>query len=160
MLTVIDEYTRTCPAIIVARRLNSDDVLQRLTELFVLHGTPDHIRSDYGAEFTAKAVREWLGRIGVKTLFIEPGSRWENGFNESFNDKLRDELLNGEIFYMLKEAEVLIERWRQHYNTVRPHRSLGYQPPDPETILLGSAVPANARLRPAQQSPTQRPILS
>ena len=151
MLTVIDEFTRTCLAIVVARRLNSDDVLQCLTELFVHHGPPDHIRSDNGAEFTAKAVRAWLGWIGVKTLYIEPGSPWENGYNESFKGKLRDELLNGEIFYTLKEAEVLIERWRQHYNTVRPHSSLGYRPPAPETILPSPTVPAYAMRRPAQQ---------
>jgi transposase InsO family protein len=98
--------------------------------------------------------------IGVKTLYIEPGSPWENGYNERFSGKLRDELLNGEIFYTLKEAEVLIECWRQHYNTVRPHSSLGYRPPAPETILPGPAVPAYAMLRPAQQGQNQRPILS
>ena len=100
----------------VERRLNSDNVLHCLTELFVQHGPPDHIRSDNGSEFTAHAVRDWLGRIGVKTLYIEPGSPWENGYNESFNSKLRDETLNTEIFYTLKEAKVLIERWRHHYN--------------------------------------------
>ena len=106
-------------------RLRSDDVLHLLADLFADRGPPDHIRSDNGPEFTAKVVRAWLGRIGVKTLFIEPGSPWENGYNESFNGKLRDELLNGEIFYTLKEAQVLIEHWRQHYNTIRPHSSLG-----------------------------------
>ena len=119
MLTIIDEYSRECLAILVARRLRSDDVLHHLADLFADRGPPDHIRSDNGPEFTAKAVRAWLGRIGVGTLFIEPGSPWENGYNESFNGKLRDELLNGEIFYTLTEAQVLIERWRQHYNTVR-----------------------------------------
>ncbi len=135
MLTVIDEFTRECLAIEVARRLRSDDVLQVLAELFVQHGPPDHIRSDNGSEFTAKVVRKWLSRIGVKTLYIEPGSPWENGYNESFNGKLRDELLNGEIFYTLKEAKVLIEQWRHHYNTIRPRSVLGYRPPAPETIL-------------------------
>ena len=135
MLTVIDEHSRECLAIHVQRKLNSDDVLAVLTELFTRHGPPAHIRSDNGAEFTAHAVRDWLGRIGVKTLYIEPGSPWENGYNESFNGKLRDELLNGEIFYHLKEATILIERWRQHYNTIRPHSSLGYKPPAPTTIL-------------------------
>ncbi|MCB1641657.1 MAG: IS3 family transposase, partial [Xanthomonadales bacterium] len=129
MLTVIDEHSRQCLAIHVQRKLKSDDVLAVLTELFQRHGPPDHIRSDNGAEFTSHAVRDWLWRIGVKTLYIEPGSPWENGYNESFNGKLRDELLNGEIFYTLKEAIILIERWRIHYNTVRPHSSLGYQPP-------------------------------
>ncbi len=136
MLTVIDEYSRECLAIEVARRLRSDDVLQVLAELFVRHGPTDHIRSDNGAEFTAKAVRTWLQRVDVKTLYIEPGSPWENGYNESFNGKLRDELLNGEIFYTLREAQVLIERWRRHYNTVRPHSALGYTPPVLQTILL------------------------
>ncbi|NIP16056.1 MAG: IS3 family transposase, partial [Pseudomonadales bacterium] len=134
MLTVIDEFTRQCLAIEVARRLRSDDVLQVLADLMVQHGAPGHIRSDNGPEFTAKAVRTWLARIKVETLFIEPGSPWENGFNESFNGKLRDELLNGEIFYTLKEAQVLIERWRRHYNTIRPHSALGYRPPAPEAI--------------------------
>ena len=134
MLTVIDEFTRECLAIEVARRLRSDDVLQVLADLMVQHGAPDHIRSDNGPEFTAKAVRAWLTRVEVKTLFIEPGSPWENGFNESFNGKLRDELLNGEIFYTLQEAQVLIERWRRHYNTIRPHSALGYRPPAPEAI--------------------------
>ena len=134
MLTVIDEFTRQCLAIEVARRLRSDDVLQVLADLMVQHGAPGHIRSDNGPEFTAKAVRAWLARIKVETLFIEPGSPWENGFNESFNGKLRDELLNGEIFYTLKEAQVLIERWRKHYNTIRPHSALGYRPPAPEAV--------------------------
>jgi putative transposase len=125
MLTVIDEYSRECLAIAVARRLRSNDVLEVLAELFVRHGAPDHIRSDNGSEFTANAVGKWLSRIGVRTLCVEPGSPWENGYNESFNGKLRDELLNGEIFYSLKEAQVLIEQWRRHYNTVRPHSALG-----------------------------------
>jgi transposase InsO family protein len=134
MLTIIDEYTRECLAIKVARSIKSQDVLECLAELFVRRGTPDHIRSDNGPEFTAKVVRKWLGRVEVKTLFIEPGSPWENGYVESFNGKLRDELLNGEIFYTLTEAKVLIERWRREYNTRRPHSSLGYRPPAPETI--------------------------
>jgi len=158
MLTIIDEFTRQCLAIVVARRLRSDDVLHCLTELFIDHGPPDHIRSDNGSEFTAKAVRSWLARIGVKTLFIEPGSPWENGYNESFNSKLRDELLNGEIFYTLPEAKVLIERWRQHYNTVRPHSSLGYRPPAPVAWLQTNADPAFAteRLRPDQALPVSK----
>ncbi len=138
ILTVLDEYTRECLAIVVERRIKSDDVLHCLTELFVHHGAPEHIRSDNGPEFTAKAVREWLGRIGVKTLYIEPGSPWENGYNESFNGKLRDELLNGEIFCTLREAQVMIERWRHAYNTVRPHSALQYRPPTPEAIQTPS----------------------
>jgi putative transposase len=144
MLTVIDEYTRECLAIAVARNLTSDDVLRVLTDLFVERGPPDHIRSDNGGKFTAKIVRAWLGRIGVRTLFIERGSPWENGYNESFNSKLRDELLDCEIFYSLREAKVLIERWRRHYNTARPHSALGYQPPAPKAILQGSIGPAYA----------------
>ena len=135
ILTVIDEYSRECLAIVVERRLQSDDVLNCLTELFVKHGSPEHIRSDNGPEFTAKVVRQWLKRLGVQTLFIAPGSPWENGYVESFNGKFRNELLNGEIFYTLKEAQVLIEEWRHEYNTFRPHSSLKYRPPAPEAWL-------------------------
>jgi len=134
MLTLVDEFTRECLAIDVARRLRSDDVLERLSWLFATRGVPEHLRSDNGPEFTATVVRDWLERVGVKTLFIEPGSPWENGYVESFNGKLRDELLNGEIFYTMKEAKVLIESWRVHYNTVRPHSALGYRPPAPEAV--------------------------
>ena len=134
LLNLIDEFTRECLSIDVARRLGSDDVLERLTDLFVRRGTPRYIRSDNGSEFTAAAVREWLGRVGVRTLYIGPGSPWENGYVESFNGKLRDELLNGEVFDTVLEAKVLIERWRVRYNTVRPHSSLGYRPPAPETV--------------------------
>jgi transposase InsO family protein len=144
MLTVIDEFTRESLAIEVERRLRSDDVLHLLADLFVRHGPPDHIRSDNGSEFTARAVREWLQKIGVKTLYIEPGSPWENGFNESFNGKLRDELLSGEIFYTLKEAKVLIEQWRHHYNTIRPHSALSYRPPAPQTIQPHRGDPPSA----------------
>jgi putative transposase len=135
MLTVIDEYSRECLAIVVERRLQSDDVLSCITELFVKHGPPEHIRSDNGSEFTARVVHQWIKRLGVQTLFIEPGSPWENGYNKSFNGKFRDELLNGEIFYTLKEAQVLIEEWRLEYNTFRPHSSLKYRPPAPEAWL-------------------------
>ena len=106
--------------------------METLAELFVERGTPAYIRSDNGPEFTAKAVRAWLERLEVGTLFIEPGSPWENGYVESFNGRFRDELLNGEIFYTLKEAEVIIERWRRFYNRERLHSSLGYRPPAPE----------------------------
>jgi putative transposase len=135
MLTVIDEYSRECLAIVVEQRLQSDDVLSCITELFVKHGPPEHIRSDNGSEFTARVVHQWIKRLGVQTLFIEPGSPWENGYNKSFNGKFRDELLNGEIFYTLKEAQVLIEEWRLEYNTFRPHSSLKYRPPAPEAWL-------------------------
>ena len=142
MLTVIDECTRECLAIHVQRSLKHDDVLAVLTDLFTRHGPPEYIRSDNGSEFTAIAVREWLEKVKVQTLYITPGSPWENGYNERFryavlrsNGKLRDELLNGEIFYTLKEAQILIKRWRHHYNTIRPHSSLGYRSPAPETVL-------------------------
>jgi transposase InsO family protein len=134
ILTVVDEYSRECLEIEVARKLTSRDVLRVLAKLMLRYGVPDHIRSDNGPEFVAKAVRRWLSRLNVKTLFIEPGSPWENGYVESFNGKLRDELLNGEIFYTLTEAKVLIEMWRRHYNQVRPHSSLGYRPPAPEAV--------------------------
>ena len=130
----MDEYTRESLSIDVERRLRSDHVLQRLSELFALRGPPEHIRSDNGPEFTAKVVRTWLERLGVRTLFIEPGSPWENGYIESFNGKLRDELLDTEIFDTLWEAKVLIERWRREYNERRPQSSLGYRPPAPEAI--------------------------
>ena len=135
ILVIIDEYTRECPKMVTARRLSSKDVLEALWDLFLTRGLPEHIRSDNGPEFAARAVREWLGKVGVKTLFIEPGSPWENGYVESFNGKMRDELLNRETFTTLLEARVLVERWRREYNQVRPHSSLGYRPPAPVAIL-------------------------
>jgi len=140
ILTIIDEYTRECLDIVVERRLTSLDVIETLAELFVERGTPEHIRSDNGPEFCAKAVREWLARVSVGPLFIQPGSPWENGYCESFNGKLRDELLNREIFYTLHEAKILIENWRREYNEIRPHSSLGQQPPAPETHTLIPAL--------------------
>jgi putative transposase len=137
MLNILDEYTRECLNITVERKITSHEVIERLADLFITRGIPDNIRSDNGPEFTAKAVRKWLGRLGVTTLFIEPGSPWENGYIESFNGKLRDGLLNGEIFTTLLEAKVLIENWRREYNTIRPHSSLGYKPPAPEPIMPG-----------------------
>jgi transposase InsO family protein len=134
LMTLIDEFTRECLAIRVARRINSLGVLETMADVMIERGIPEHIRSDNGPEMTAKIVRQWLSNVGAKTLYIEPGSPWENGYCESFNGKLRDELLNGEIFYSLKEAQVIIERWRNHYNTVRPHSSLGYRPPAPQTL--------------------------
>ncbi len=134
MLNVIDEFTRECLAIRVDRKLNSTAVIDVLTDLFILRGVPGHVRSDNGPEFIAKAVRDWIDAVGAKTAFIEPGSPWENGYCESFNSKLRDELLNGEIFYSLAEARVVIEAWRVHYNTARPHSSRGYRPPAPQVV--------------------------
>ena len=153
LLTLVDEYTRECLSIDVARKMNSDDVLERLSWLFATRGVPDHIRSDNGPEFTAQIVRDWLERVGVKTLFIEPGSPWENGYVESFNGKLRDELLNGEIFYTVKEAQILIERWRRYYNTIRPHSALGYRPPAPEAVATGADAAVYAPLRRGSATP-------
>jgi transposase InsO family protein len=135
MLNLIDEYMRECLAIRPRRRLNSRNVIEVLADAMVQRGIPEHIRSDNGPEFVAKNLRKWLQNTGAKTLYIEPGSPWENGYCESFNSKLRDEFLNGEIFYSLKEVQVLAERWRIHYNTVRPHSSLGYKPPAPAAQL-------------------------
>jgi putative transposase len=135
ILNIIDEYTRECLAILVARKIKNQDVIDLLFNLFIFRGIPALIRSDNGPEFTARAIRKWLNRLGVKTLYIEPGSPWENGYIESFNGKLRDELLNREIFTTLEEAKVLIEQWRREYNQVRPHSSLRYRPPAPEAIL-------------------------
>jgi len=129
MLTVIDEFSHQCLAIMVDRHITGNDVLYCMADLFLLHGTPEHIRSDNGPEFTARLLRNWMKEIGVKTLFIEPGSPWENGYNESFNGKLRDEVLNIEVFYNLKEAQIIIERRRQEYNMIRPHSSMNYKPP-------------------------------
>ena len=148
MLNIIDEFTRECLAIRIDRKLNSTAVIDVLSDLFILRGIPGHIRSDNGPEFIAKAVQDWIGAVGAKTAYIEPGSPWENGYCESFNSKLRDELLNGEIFYSLKEAKIVIETWRRHYNEVRPHSSLGYRPPAPAVLypqrpaaLIQSAPP-------------------
>jgi putative transposase len=155
MLNVIDEFTHECLAIRVARRLKAIDVIDLLAELFILRGVPNHIRSDNGPEFVARAVQEWITAVGAKTAYIEPGSPWENGYVESFNARLRDELLNGEIFYTLHEAQIVIESWRRHYNTVRPHASLGYKPPAPEVF-----VPAFVRLSAPPPRLAQQPTLN
>ena len=135
ILTIVDEYTRECLAIYVARKISAFEVIEQLADLFLTRGIPEHLRSDNGSEFTAKIIRGWLQRLGVKTLFITPGSPWENGYIESFNGKLRDELLNREIFDTLREAKVLAEQYRWEYNTIRPHSSLDYRPPAPEAVL-------------------------
>ena len=134
-LNIIDEFSRECLAIRVKRKLNSVDVIDVLTDLFIMRGIPAYIRSDNGPEFVAQAVRNWIKAVGAKTAYIEPGSPWENGYCESFNGRFRDELLNGEVFYSLKEAQIIIETWRKHYNTKRPHSALGYRPPAPEAIV-------------------------
>jgi putative transposase len=140
ILNIIDEYTRECLQVRVERHLSHEEVLEELAWLFCTRGIPDHIRSDNGPEFTAERVRQWLPKMGVQTLFIEKGSPWENGYIESFNGKMRDELLDREIFYTLKETKVLIEDWRRHYNTKRPHSALNYRPPVPAAIL-GQPLP-------------------
>jgi transposase InsO family protein len=149
MLNLIDEFTHECLAIRVDRKLKSADVIDVLADQFILRGVPGFIRSDNGPEFVAKAVQDWVGAVGTKTAYIERGSPWENGFIESFNARLRDELLDGEIFYSLAEAKIVIESWRRHYNTVRPHGSLGYKPPAPEVFVPAIAARAAAQPRPA-----------
>lgn len=134
ILNIVDEFTKESLVTFVKRKINSQDVILVLAELFLLRGIPKHIRSDNGPEFIAKRLVKWLEGLEVGPLFIQPGSPWENGYVESFNGKMRDQFLNGEIFYSLFEAKVLIERWRVHYNTVRPHSSLGGKPPAPKTI--------------------------
>jgi len=136
ILNILDEYSRKCLLSFAARRIRSQDVILLLADLFLKHGVPKYIRSDNGSEFIAEKLRAWFHTLSVEPLFIEPGSPWENGYVESFNGKMRDQFLNGEIFYSLKEAKILIERWRQHYNKVRPHSSLGGVLPVPETIWL------------------------
>jgi len=135
MLNLIDEYTRECLMIRCERSWTSAKVISALADVMVMKGIPEHLRSDNGPEFVARDLRKWLAATGAKTLYIEPGSPWENGYCESFNSKLRDEFLNGEIFYSLKELRVLAERWRVHYNTIRPHSSLGYRPPAPQAWM-------------------------
>jgi putative transposase len=149
MLNVLDEFTHECLAIRVARKLKATDVIDVLSDLFILRGVPGHVRSDNGPEFVAKAVQEWITAVGARTAYIAPGSPWENGYVESLNARLRDELLDGEIFYSLREAEVVIEGWRRHYNQVRPHASLGYRAPAPEVVVPALAVGTAAPCRPA-----------
>ena len=133
-LNILNEHSRECLAIRVKRKLNSTELIDAVTDLFIWRCVPAYIRSDNGPEFIAQAVRDWIAAVGAKTAYIEPGAPWENGYYESFNARLRDELLNGEIFYSLKEAQILIEKLRKHYNTKRPHSALGYRPPAPEAI--------------------------
>jgi putative transposase len=147
MLTMIDEYSRECLAIRVARRLRSYEVIEALADVMLRRGVPENIRSDNGPKFVAKELRQWLRKVGTETLYIEPGSPWENGYCESFNGKLRDECLNGEIFYSLKEAQIVIEQWRVEYNTRRPHSALGYRPPAP--AAYSALVPPNPISQPS-----------
>jgi putative transposase len=156
MLNVIDEFTHECLTIRVARKLKAIDVIDVLSDLFILRGLPGHIRSDNGPEFVAKAVQDWITAVGAKTAYIAPGSPWENGYVESFNARLRDELLDGEIFYTLKEAQIIVESWRRHFNAIRPHESLGYKPPAPEVFVPSFAAWPAAQPRPA--SPATLPL--
>ena len=149
MLNVVDEFTHECIKIRIERKLKAVDVIDVLSDLFILRGVPGHIRSDNGPEFIAKAVQAWIAAVGAKTAYIAPGSPWENGYIESFNARLRDELLDGEIFYSLKEAKIVIESWRRHYNAVRPHASLGYRAPAPEVFVPALTAWPAAQSRPA-----------
>jgi len=149
MLNILDEFTHECLAIRVDRKLKAIDVIDALSDLFILRGVPSHIRSDHGPEFVAKAVQDWIAAVGAKTAYIAPGSPWENGYIESFNARLRDELLDGEIFYTLKEAQIIIESWRRHDNAVRPHASLSYRAPAPEVIVPGLTAWPAALTQPA-----------
>ena len=160
MLNIIDEFTRECLAIRIDRKLNSTAVIDVLSDLFILRGAPGYVRSDNGPEFIARAVQEWIAAVGSRTAYIEPGSPWENGYCESFNSKLRDELLNGEIFYSLKEARIVIENWRRHYNEVRPHSSLGYRPPAPSVLLAERPAALPRPAPPSAQRLAQRPAMN
>ena len=147
----------------VDRKLKGSDVVDVLSDLFILRGVPGHVRSDNAPEFVAKDVQAWITALGAKTAYIAPGSPWENGYVESFNARLRDELLDGEIFYSLKEAQIVVESWRRHYNAVRPHASLGYRPPAPEVFVPAFAAWPAALTRPAapaMQTIAQRPTLN
>ena len=157
MLNLIDDFTRECLAIRVDRKLQSTDVIDVLSDLFILRGAPDHIRSDNGPEFVAKAVRDWIAAVGARTAYIEPGRPGENGYCGSFSSKLRDELLNGEILYSLAEARIVIENWRQHSNTKRPHSSLGYRPPAPEVVSW--PAPPSGAASPATPTVAPRPVM-
>ena len=128
MLNILNKHNWEYLAIRVKRKLNSTEVIDALTDLFILRGVPAYISSNNGPEFIAEAVRDWIKAVGAKTATIELGSPLENGYCESFNGQMWDELLNGEVFYSLRKAQIIIERWRTHYNTKRPHSTLGYRP--------------------------------
>ena len=161
MLNVHDEFSHECLAIRVARKLKAIDVIDVLSDLFILQGIPAYIRSDNGPEFLAKAVQEWIAVVGAKTAYIERGSPWENGYIESFNARLRDELLNGEIFYTLREAQIVIESWRRHYNTIRVSRLAWIQATSTELFVPAFAAWPAALRRPAPPATlAQRPTLN
>ena len=156
ILALIDEYTRECLALRVARRLNSQDVIETLSEVMLWRGIPEPIRSDNGPEFVARQLRDWLQGLGTSPLYIEPGSPWENGYCESFKGKLREECLNGEIFYSLKEARIVIEQWRQQYNQVRPVRSK--YSADPQVSIVQQVVTVTANRSQPWLSPNVFPL--
>ena len=165
-LSIVDEYTRECLALEVERGITAERVIDVLADLFRIRGVPRHIRSDNGPEFIAKAIRRWLGLAGVETLYVEPGSPWENGYAESFHSRLRDELTNGEEFASLAEAKHLADAWRLDYNHRRPHSSLRYRTPAEFAAGCAASVPV-AALPPLQQHsrtpeplPITQPILS
>ncbi len=153
---VIDEFTRECLAIEVARSFTARHVIEVLRYLFAVRGVPKHLRSDNGPEFVAKELRKWLDQSEVETLFIAPGSPWENGYVESFNGKLRDELLNGEIFLSLEEIRWVIDRWRLDYNHHRPHSSLNYQTPATFAARCLTSAPQAASATPQQPAPLRK----
>jgi putative transposase len=160
MLNIVDEFSHECLAIRIDRKLNSTAVIDVLSDLFILRGVPAYVRSDNGPEFVAKAVQDWIKAVGSKTAYITPGSPWENGFIESFNARLRDELLDGEIFYSLKEVRVVVESWRRHYNTKRPHGSLGYKPPAPEVFVPAFVTRTTSKAQSAPQTDlAQKPTM-
>lgn len=155
MLNIVDEFTHECLAIRIDRKLKSIDVIDLLSDLFLTRGVAEHVRSDNGPEFIARTVQDWIAAVGARTAYIAPGSPWENGYIESFNARLRDELLNGEIFYSQAEARIIIESWRRHYNAVRPHASLGYRPPAPEVFIPALAAWPAARAASASPATLQ-----
>jgi putative transposase len=128
-LSLVDEYTRECLTLKVARSITSEDVIDTLAELFAMRGVPECVRSDNGPEFVSRAIREWLARLRIETLYLAPGSPWENGYAESFIGKLRDECLNEEVFWNAWHAQTVVEAWRHQYNHARPHSALGYRTP-------------------------------
>ena len=156
ILVITDDATHEAVATVPEHTIGGDHLTRILDGICSQRGKPAVIRSDNGPEFVAQAVQDWIRAVGAKTAYIAPGSPWENGYVESFNARLRDELLNGEIFYSPREAEVIIENWRRHYNTVRPHASLGYRPPAPEVLISALAAWPAAPTPPA--SPAKLPM--
>lgn len=153
-LSIIDEHTRESLALKVDRSITSEDVIDTLAELFSMRGVPRHIRSDNGPEFTSQAIKDWLEQLGIETLYIEPGSPWQNGYAESFNSRFRDEFLATEEFESLAAARKLTALWRDDYNTVRPHSSLGYVAPAEFATRWAVSAPASAMPQPTLQQPT------